>query len=487
MSMLDAMTSAATEFAKARERIDSLRQQWETAKVDFASATRLHSDWQSQWDTAMVAIDADGTLSPSQAKATLDTIDRLIQDIDQAEQLAARWRTEHDQMEAFDDEVRGLVESLDLQFDNASTTQIVSDLHDRLKTARDEKTSRDHWNAQVESLAKKQRASAATIQTQTKLLDQLCREAGCESAGDLPSVEQRSAQRVAVEQTIAEKESELRGLAQATALEDFIEQAAAEDADTLMPRIEQLTLQLTALDAERTKVTESAVRLKDRLDEIDGSNEAALANEVAEEAVARARTLSENYVRVKLGSAMLRRAVVQYRKQNQGPVLRRAGELFSRLTIAAFSGLDTHDNDDGTSVLVGMRADGASTVGVGEMSEGTCDQLFLALRLASLEVYLENNPPIPFIVDDILSNFDNDRAAATMAVLGELSAKTQIIMFTHHQHLIDVARSVLTDDVLFTTSIGGDLPPLPTGRAKSDPARPKKKPKTAKIEAAELF
>ena len=46
------------------------------------------------------------------------------------------------------------------------------------------------------------------------------------------------------------------------------------------------------------------------------------------------------------------------------------------------------------------------------MSEGTCDQAYLALRLASLEIYLENHEPLPFIVDDILVNFDDARSHA---------------------------------------------------------------------------
>ena len=57
------------------------------------------------------------------------------------------------------------------------------------------------------------------------------------------------------------------------------------------------------------------------------------------------------------------------------------------------------------------------------MSEGTCDQLYLALRLASLETWLEHNEPMPFIVNDILVSFDNQRAVATLEVLAELSAR----------------------------------------------------------------
>ena len=80
------------------------------------------------------------------------------------------------------------------------------------------------------------------------------------------------------------------------------------------------------------------------------------------------------------------------------------------------------------------------------MSDGTRDQLYLALRLASLERYLEHNPPLPFIVDDVLVNFDDERAGATLRELAHLAKKTQVLFFTHHEHLVNSARSLLGED-----------------------------------------
>ncbi len=88
------------------------------------------------------------------------------------------------------------------------------------------------------------------------------------------------------------------------------------------------------------------------------------------------------------------------------------------------------------------------------MSAGTTDQLYLALRLASLETYLEKNEPIPFIVDDILIRFDDERAAATLKILEQLSNQTQIIFFTHHQRLVELAEDNVDTSVLFRHSLG---------------------------------
>jgi uncharacterized protein YhaN len=102
------------------------------------------------------------------------------------------------------------------------------------------------------------------------------------------------------------------------------------------------------------------------------------------------------------------------------------------------------------------------------MSDGTADQLYLALRIASLEDWLAHHPPVPFVLDDILINFDDQRAIAALKVLAELSNKTQVIFFTHHQHLVKLAESTLPDSVCFTHSLGE---PKPKRKRKAEPVK----------------
>ena len=70
------------------------------------------------------------------------------------------------------------------------------------------------------------------------------------------------------------------------------------------------------------------------------------------------------------------------------------------------------------------------------------------LRLAALDLHLDGNPSMPLVLDDILLTFDDARAAATLAALAELSRRTQVLLFTHHEHLLDVAaRAVQARDL----------------------------------------
>jgi len=77
------------------------------------------------------------------------------------------------------------------------------------------------------------------------------------------------------------------------------------------------------------------------------------------------------------------------------------------------------------------------------MSEGSRDQLYLALRLAALELQVEQGFSMPLIADDLFINFDDRRTAAGLKVLGDLSRSMQVVFLTHHDHLVPLAREVL--------------------------------------------
>ena len=162
----------------------------------------------------------------------------------------------------------------------------------------------------------------------------------------------------------------------------------------------------------------------------------------------RERTISEmheiveRYVEMALARDLISAAIDQIRSEQQDPLISRAGELFSLATDGAFAGIETDVDQKGNPIVVGKRATG-STVSVETMSDGTRDQLFLAFRMASIEEYCKVAEPLPFIADDLLVHFDDDRSVATLRLLAELGKTTQVLLFTHHRSVRDGALNYL--------------------------------------------
>jgi uncharacterized protein YhaN len=188
---------------------------------------------------------------------------------------------------------------------------------------------------------------------------------------------------------------------------------------------------------------------------IDTGTQASEAAERIQDLLAQISSDVDQYIRFRLAAVVLREAVDRYQEENEAPVLQRASDLFRRLTLGSFTRLFADYSEQGEKVLVGDRGDGSSPVPLSGMSDGTCDQLYLALRLASLEHYLQTHETVPFIVDDILIGFDDGRAAAALKILAELARRTQVIFFTHHAHLVELAREHLAVEELFVYRLPG--------------------------------
>jgi SNF2 family DNA or RNA helicase len=161
----------------------------------------------------------------------------------------------------------------------------------------------------------------------------------------------------------------------------------------------------------------------------------------AQATLASIRSDAERYIQVKLAGKILRDQIERYRQENQGPLVKRASEHFSALTLGSFESLMTDFNERDEPILAGIRP-GGERVHVEGMSSGTRDQLYLALRLASLEKYMESSEPMPFIVDDVLVDFDDTRSQAALTALAELAEKTQVILFTHHSRVVEQSKKV---------------------------------------------
>ncbi|MFD1960170.1 ATP-binding protein [Novosphingobium panipatense] len=166
----------------------------------------------------------------------------------------------------------------------------------------------------------------------------------------------------------------------------------------------------------------------------------------AEQAKAELEVLAEQYILKRAQALTLKWAIEKYRERHQDPLLLRAGDLFSILTAGRYAALRV-DADGSVPRLLGLRDDRRTMVEVGAMSEGTTDQLFLALRLAALEQSVKAGVNLPFLADDLFVNFDDERAEAGFRVLAEVACSTQVLFFTHHPHLVEIAKSVVGDDL----------------------------------------
>jgi len=291
-------------------------------------------------------------------------------------------------------------------------------------------------------------------------LARLISAAGVEDARELEAAERRSAEAASLDQRMREIEEHLiRAGGSVQALE-----AAATGIDEPNLRREVEELHRTEKQLLELREQQSS-QLRDREHELRAKTArsgAAEARAEAEAQLASIASLANEYARKHIASLLLKREMQRYAEQNQGPILERASTYFERMTLERFKGLRSDFAEDDTAVLVCERTDG-SRIGVEQLSEGTRDQLHLSLRLAALEHHMERAESMPLVVDDVLMTFDDARARATLEIFGELSRTHQLLLFTHHAHLVELAVRSVPGTQMRLHGLGVEVP-VPLGR-----------------------
>ncbi len=128
-----------------------------------------------------------------------------------------------------------------------------------------------------------------------------------------------------------------------------------------------------------------------------------------------------------------------YQQHRQPETLQEASIYLDRLTQGRYRRVWTPLGDRS------LRVDDAEghALPVESLSRGTREQLFLSLRLALASSYARRGSPLPLVLDDVLVNFDADRAKAAAAVLRDFAAEGhQLLVFTCHEHIHKLFKSL---------------------------------------------
>ena len=302
-------------------------------------------------------------------------------------------------------------------------------------------TARDEMKRHKEALTKLDAAIAEAARARDMaddVLGGLFALAGVTEEPGLRTAIERSDERMRLDDKIAERVRELRTIDDGLGL-DALE---AEAADIELPpdewpaRLADIDARLTALEDDGIELarrrTTMAAELRAMGERTTAEATIRMQDELSSMAEAAAR-----YMRLRMAHALLGASIERLRRENQDPLLTHAGGLFRALTRGRYERLEA-DDDDGRPAMLARRADG-SNCPVARLSEGTLDQLYLALRLASLERHGLGAERVPLIADDLLASFDDGRARAALDVLRRFGDGNQTILFTHHGHIAEMA------------------------------------------------
>lgn len=400
------------------------------------------ADWLAAWGALTAELGLAADAGPGELTDFLTGLDTCLKQLGEAERLDARIQGIDADGVQFRDQVDALLARLAPDLRGRPVEESVLQLHARLVRQREDQSRRDELDSQSRRAQQEVQQAQAAIQAADAVLAELCREAGCTDPDQLAAVEQRVQEHRELGRQLSEVEIELVTAGDGLGIEALQEEAGQVDRDAVLAELTALEARIEGeLRPQQAALFEQKVEVERQFAAMAGDDAAAALAEEAQQSLSSLRAQGERYVRVKLAARILRDEIERFRRQHRDPILSRASGYFARLTCNAFSAVETDFDTCDQPVLTGRRATG-ERVRVEGMSTGTRDQLYLALRLANLDHYLDSAEPLPFIVDDILIQFDDARAQATLAALADFSVRTQVILFTHHRQVVDQARAL---------------------------------------------
>ena len=208
---------------------------------------------------------------------------------------------------------------------------------------------------------------------------------------------------------------------------------------------EKLDAQIINLTGHTEEQTRRVAGQNQRLGEIRQRRDALIDEKDFEDLRFKEETLKQEiseaaraWTRETLALHAISEAKAFFEQERQPKVMRLASDWFKTITLGEYAGISPGSEPGAMEVLTARREARPVT----QLSRGTREQLFLAMRLALIGERGREAEPLPVLMDDILVNFDPERAKAAASAVLSLAGNHQILFFTCHPHTADLLESL---------------------------------------------
>lgn len=319
--------SAAETAAQDRNRE---RDRLETAREEVAA-------WEFQWSEALTNAGLD-PIAPTEG--TTGSLTEMRVSVNTVRNVQHRIARMEEDIGRFEERVRRLVAEVADELADLPADQAVLRLGDRLRAdleGRKELEELDRGVTTLEEAIREGRAAAARSEAEIAPLAELAQTTELDA---LNAAIARSDRRRALENERARLLDRLHREADGLRAAEVLAECDDVDPDEAKVREDEATLRLDEIGQERNTVAQRFGETRKELEAFADDAAAARLAADREEALAALRDSAERYAGIRTAEIMLRYALERFRKEKQGPMLRRAGALFRTLTGGSFASLE---------------------------------------------------------------------------------------------------------------------------------------------------
>lgn len=428
----------ASRIEALSETLSEARQNFTRREREKLDANSAHATWQREWEiTCSDTWMADAPPSVGEMRAILEELGQLREHLGRIVDLRHRITTMKSNRDRFEQAVIDLADRLSLPKDPPAT-----DLWRDITRSQRAAEIRENQRTNLEDRLVEARQALSDLEKEAEIhrnrIFEFSRHFGVESWVETRRALTRAGELSRLRETQRELIEDLCAGMRCDTIEDARAQLEGLDADTLDAHADSLRIDLKTLRTAQEEAQDAYRKAEEAVEAVGGDGEVARLEEQRQTLLLEIEEGARSYLQQQLGLLAVESALKTYRDTHRSGMLERASEAFRIMTRGRYSGLAAQPDGSG-EVLVALASGGGSKQAE-QLSEGTRAQLYLALRIAGYHEFVRSNGPVPFVADDIMESFDDDRAAEAFNLLAEMGKAGQVIYLTHHAHLCDIAR-----------------------------------------------
>jgi uncharacterized protein YhaN len=419
------------QAGEGRARLEARRAEVERRGRDLAAATEALAETEAAWGAWLAEHGIPEAASPDAARHLLTAAGqarRAAEDRDhQLRELAALTAADAAYRERADRLCATV--GVALATDEAMRDARVAGIAERLDRAHTEVRRAAELDARIRHLEERSVPVAATVAERRAAVAAQLDATGCPDPESLRRRAAAATERRRIGGEIREHRARLVGIAGGPAqIDALVAEAGAADSAALEAREIEAKEQLDRIENEEREATSRTGALDAEIRRLEAAEELGARRQELVALEGRAASMARDWAVGALALRLLEETRSRYERERQPDVVRAAEGHFERITGGRYARIVAPPGD----ASVRVETEGGESRVTDELSRGTGEQLYLALRFGLIEEFARHGEPLPVVMDDILVNFDEERAARAASAIRELASRHQVLYFTCH-------------------------------------------------------
>ena len=428
-----------TQAFKAAEDLAKQRQtRAEESAVAVKDADRQLAAAQREWQAWLKGRGLLETFTPETAEVLQGQVELGRSRLGDVRSWQQRIKAIEKDIDEYVEAVEPLATAFDVTFDrnDSRTVAAAADrLVELLDSVRESVSERGGAEAELEEAEIRLEERKNVLEKAEEELGQLLQSGGAEDAEEFRVRAELSARRTSLEVKARSAHNRLQRLSgPGEALEKLKADLANTDPQSIADEITALEEERAASDARLEEVSDERGSIRAELERLVGEEESSRLRMERNVLTEQIKGHARDWAKFTLAQNLLEEARRKFERERQPGVVRHAEEFFTGITEGRYRQVYA---PLGEQTITVTDSDGQNKQ-PSELSRGTREQLFLSLRFGLIRELGQRTEPLPVVVDEILVNFDPDRALRAAVAFTELSSTNQVLVFTCHPNVVEL-------------------------------------------------